>query len=278
MSAFVCRCDAGMSLHTFHGNFFVRSTDLLSLPCVNPDLGYTINIAIDDNLKDIGSVCFQAALLYTSSRGGLCFWWPFTACRMPSGLWNVYSLEWWLVPLILFMCVSTLYLTMCIWFLQLVTLYQNHTCCSDPFNSGGWLCCMQHVCLCVCFSGERRIRVHTLCVPVATQLAHIYARLNVLAITTTLANMGMSSHIQRTPSGWDLGTNRSVLIKGVASFQGGTCIEYSLCWDVSKWSEYRGGGISWVQIRGSSLYIQASTVHLCILDFVFTASLAYIHT
>ena len=38
--------------------------------------------------------------------------------------------------------------------------------------------------------GERRIRVHTLCLPVTTQLTHIYARLNVLAITGTLANMG----------------------------------------------------------------------------------------
>ena len=61
----------GLSLHTFHGNFFVRSTDLLSLPSVNPDLGYTINISIDDNLKEMGTVCFQAALLYTSSRGQL---------------------------------------------------------------------------------------------------------------------------------------------------------------------------------------------------------------
>ena len=56
-------------MHTFHGNFFVRSTDLLSLPNVNPDHGYTMNIAIDESLKDIGAVCFQAALLYTSSRG-----------------------------------------------------------------------------------------------------------------------------------------------------------------------------------------------------------------
>ena len=59
----------GVSLHTFHGNFFVRSTDLLSLPCVNPDLGYTINISIDESLKELGAVCFQAALLYTSSKG-----------------------------------------------------------------------------------------------------------------------------------------------------------------------------------------------------------------
>ena len=28
-----------------------------------------MNIAIDDSLKEIGMVCFQAALLYTSSRG-----------------------------------------------------------------------------------------------------------------------------------------------------------------------------------------------------------------
>ena len=62
----------GLSLHTFHGNFFVRSTDLLSLPLVNPDHAYTINIAIDESLKDLDVVCFQAALLYTSSRGSEC--------------------------------------------------------------------------------------------------------------------------------------------------------------------------------------------------------------
>ena len=39
------------------------------MPNVNPDHGYTMNIAIDDSLKEIGMVCFQAALLYTSSRG-----------------------------------------------------------------------------------------------------------------------------------------------------------------------------------------------------------------
>ena len=59
----------GLSLHTFHGNFFVRSTDLLSLPNVNPDHGYCMNLAIDESLKDYSMVCFQAALLYTSYRG-----------------------------------------------------------------------------------------------------------------------------------------------------------------------------------------------------------------
>ena len=40
--------------------------------------------------------------------------------------------------------------------------------------------------------GERRIRVHTLCLPVTTQLSQVYSRLNVLAIAGTLANMGKS--------------------------------------------------------------------------------------
>ena len=40
------------------------------------------------------------------------------------------------------------------------------------------------------FPGERRIRVHTLSLPVSDQLPHLYARANVLAITGTLANMG----------------------------------------------------------------------------------------
>ena len=59
----------GLSLDTFHGNFFVRSTDLLSLPNVNPDHGFTMNLAIDESLKDVSMASFQAALLYTSSRG-----------------------------------------------------------------------------------------------------------------------------------------------------------------------------------------------------------------
>ena len=59
----------GLALHTFHGNFFVRSTDLLSLPNVNPDMSYAFNVVIEESMKDVGTACFQAALLYTSSHG-----------------------------------------------------------------------------------------------------------------------------------------------------------------------------------------------------------------
>lgn len=58
-----------MSIHTFHGNFFVRSTDLLSLPNVNPDAGFGMQLSIDESLQDAQTVCLQAALLYTSSKG-----------------------------------------------------------------------------------------------------------------------------------------------------------------------------------------------------------------
>ena len=51
-------------MQTFHGKFFVRSTDLLTLPNVNPDHGFCMNISIDENLKEYNNVCFQAALLY----------------------------------------------------------------------------------------------------------------------------------------------------------------------------------------------------------------------
>ena len=36
------RCTRGITPHTFHGNFFVRSTDLLSLPNINPDAGFAM--------------------------------------------------------------------------------------------------------------------------------------------------------------------------------------------------------------------------------------------
>ncbi|CAD7015448.1 unnamed protein product [Ceratitis capitata] len=63
------RCTRGLQVHTFHGNFFVRSTDLLSLPNVNPDAGYGMQISYDESLSEAKTVCFQAALLYTNSDG-----------------------------------------------------------------------------------------------------------------------------------------------------------------------------------------------------------------
>ena len=53
---------------TFHGNFFLRSTDLLSLPNVNPDNLFSIELAITEEIK-APLVCFQTALLYTSNTG-----------------------------------------------------------------------------------------------------------------------------------------------------------------------------------------------------------------
>ena len=63
------RCTRGLALHTFHGNFFVRSTDLLSLPNINPDAGFGMQVSIEDDLRDSREVTLQAALLYTSSKG-----------------------------------------------------------------------------------------------------------------------------------------------------------------------------------------------------------------
>uniref|UniRef100_A0A7N4P8U3 SEC24 homolog B, COPII coat complex component n=1 Tax=Sarcophilus harrisii TaxID=9305 RepID=A0A7N4P8U3_SARHA len=62
------RCTKGLSIHTFHGNFFVRSTDLLSLANINPDAGFAVQMSIEENLTDTSLVCFQTALLYTSSK------------------------------------------------------------------------------------------------------------------------------------------------------------------------------------------------------------------
>ncbi|KAG9339795.1 hypothetical protein JZ751_022461 [Albula glossodonta] len=101
------RCTKGLSIHTFHGNFFVRSTDLLSLPNVNPDAGFAVQMSIEENLVDMQVVSFQAALLYTSSKG------------------------------------------------------------------------------------ERRIRVHTMCLPVVNSLSDIFAGADVQAVTGLLASMAV---------------------------------------------------------------------------------------
>nr|XP_056715090.1 protein transport protein Sec24A [Euleptes europaea] len=110
------RCTKGLSIHTFHGNFFVRSTDLLSLPNVNPDAGYAVQMSVEESLTDMQVVCFQSALLYTSSKG------------------------------------------------------------------------------------ERRIRVHTLCLPVVNQLSDVYMGADVQAITGLLANMAVDRSVSASLS------------------------------------------------------------------------------
>ncbi|XP_030216072.1 protein transport protein Sec24A isoform X2 [Gadus morhua] len=105
------RCTKGLSIHTFHGNFFVRSTDLLSLPNVNPDAGFAVQMSIEENLVDMQVVSFQAALLYTSSKG------------------------------------------------------------------------------------ERRIRVHTLCLPVVNSLTDVFAGADVQAVTGLLASMAVDRSV-----------------------------------------------------------------------------------
>ncbi|XP_060936094.1 protein transport protein Sec24B isoform X2 [Limanda limanda] len=110
------RCTKGLSIHTFHGNFFVRSTDLLSLANVNPDSAFAVQMSIDDSLADSSLACFQAALLYTSNKG------------------------------------------------------------------------------------KRRIRVHTLCLPVVNQLSDVYAGADVQAITCLLANMAIDRSISSSLS------------------------------------------------------------------------------
>ncbi|KAL4641601.1 protein transport protein Sec24B isoform X4 [Arapaima gigas] len=110
------RCTKGLSIHTFHGNFFVRSTDLLSLANVNPDSGFAVQMSIDESLADTSLACFQAALLYTSSKG------------------------------------------------------------------------------------KRRIRVHTLCLPVVSQLSEVFAGADVQAITCLLANMAIDRAVSSSLS------------------------------------------------------------------------------
>uniref|UniRef100_A0A0P4WA53 Protein transport protein Sec24A n=1 Tax=Scylla olivacea TaxID=85551 RepID=A0A0P4WA53_SCYOL len=63
------RATRGLAITNFHGSFFVRSTDLLSLPNINPDAGFGMQVNIEEPLHNIRTACFQAALLYTSSKG-----------------------------------------------------------------------------------------------------------------------------------------------------------------------------------------------------------------
>ncbi len=64
------RASRGIKMTAFHGNFFLRSTDLLSLPNVAPDNCYAVEMSVTENIA-ASLACFQTALLHTSSNGNL---------------------------------------------------------------------------------------------------------------------------------------------------------------------------------------------------------------
>ncbi|KAI6116142.1 Sec23/Sec24 trunk domain-containing protein [Pisolithus sp. B1] len=62
------RASKGLRMASFHGNFFVRSTDLLAMPAVPMDQSYAIEVQIEDTIT-APFVVFQTAVLHTTCYG-----------------------------------------------------------------------------------------------------------------------------------------------------------------------------------------------------------------
>ncbi|KAG2008235.1 protein transporter SEC24 [Coprinopsis cinerea AmutBmut pab1-1] len=62
------RASRGLRMSSFHGNFFVRSTDLLAMPAVPQDQSYAIEIQIEEAITT-PFVVFQTAVLHTTCYG-----------------------------------------------------------------------------------------------------------------------------------------------------------------------------------------------------------------
>ncbi|GER29733.1 transport protein Sec24 [Striga asiatica] len=58
------RCGKGVRFTTYHGNFMLRSTDLLALPAVDCDKAYAAQLSLEETLLATQTVYFQVALLY----------------------------------------------------------------------------------------------------------------------------------------------------------------------------------------------------------------------
>ena len=61
-----------LRMSSFHGNFFVRSTDLLAMPAVPQDQSYAIEVTIEDTIT-APFVVFQTAVLHTTCYGSCAF-------------------------------------------------------------------------------------------------------------------------------------------------------------------------------------------------------------
>jgi protein transport protein SEC24 len=62
------RASRGLRMKAFHGNFFIRSTDLLSLPAVPVDQSYSIEVELEDNIAT-PMAYMQCAVLHTTCYG-----------------------------------------------------------------------------------------------------------------------------------------------------------------------------------------------------------------
>lgn len=62
------RATRGIRMSSFHGNFFVRSTDLLAMPAVPQDTSYAIELQIEETISS-PFVVFQTAILHTTCFG-----------------------------------------------------------------------------------------------------------------------------------------------------------------------------------------------------------------
>ncbi|KAL0295028.1 UNVERIFIED_CONTAM: protein transport protein Sec24-like [Sesamum calycinum] len=57
------RCGKGVRFTSYHGNFMLRSTDLLALPAVDCDKAYAAQLSLEETLLTTQTVYFQVALL-----------------------------------------------------------------------------------------------------------------------------------------------------------------------------------------------------------------------
>eukprot|EP00256_Glycine_max_P010053 XP_003520784.1 protein transport protein Sec24-like At3g07100 [Glycine max] len=63
------RCAKGVRFTTYHGNFMLRSTDLLALPAVDCDKAFAMQLSLEETLLTTQTMYLQVALLYTASCG-----------------------------------------------------------------------------------------------------------------------------------------------------------------------------------------------------------------
>lgn len=84
------RASRGIRTTSFHGNFFVRSSDLLALPSVPSDQGYMIECEVDEPLH-VPYAVFQSVVLHSTSDGERRIRVMTTAVPTTSSLSEVYA-------------------------------------------------------------------------------------------------------------------------------------------------------------------------------------------
>ncbi len=194
--AIVCSCTKGLRVSNFYGNFFIRGTDLLALPNVTEDTAFNLEIQHEVRVPPQSTIppftthlpkahTIMVGCMSASGAGdnvdGIRGWTgeppalgsPHPCvCGGGSRAWAPSQLFVWCAP------------------------HPNPVCHVQEALLPGSVIGIQAALLYTTSSGERRINVHTMSLPVTTVLTELFKKVDVNAVSNMISKLALDTMLR----------------------------------------------------------------------------------